>query len=134
MDEKKAWVSLKDGDLKGLEEELSKTRPEGKVFEEIDILAGQINKELESKHSLIDPLDVIKRVLDDWVSKRVVRFQWSDKCDGEQARTDEGYKESVEGEIMDYISGSMIENCGLTEIKDDELILTFYALAFKEVF
>ena len=110
--------------------------PEGKIFEEMDDLAKKISTKLLAKGHQSDWMEgTIREQLDEWVTKRVVRFQASERCELYDMKLDH-IREKIEERITQNMAYDVAKMCGLpqTDIIGKDHYLTLYVMAFKDNF
>lgn len=106
---------------------------EGKIFEEMDALTadlcGVIGVNEDGPAS-----KMIREKLDEWVKKRVVRFQASVKCDPEEAKKDEHYRDELCGRAMTEMESEVMNATRMETIENDDFYLTMYVVSFNNYF
>lgn len=110
----------------------------GAIFDEIDMLAREMDRAFNTEGFEVTE-DVIRNLLDDWVKRRVIRFNnnltLTDK-DFEEARENKEFREMLAATVTDHMLEAIIDSSALIELNDDEkwIDVTYYMVACRDNF
>lgn len=121
-----------------IDREIKRENPVGAVFREMDCLASQIDGAFLEDH-LSPRIDVIRKSLDDWVRRRVVRMCSTTRfIAGIDPDPDENLRinklTALHKMITEGGADEFIDLCAQTSVEGDEMTVAFYIMAMKENF